>query len=313
MCELDVVPRTELLASRQALNNISIGLSAAGESSSSDKRITEARICRNKFCCGGEETEDDCSKNFIDQLRLINQTADTNECQRTRKVNTASSCDFIEYYDPYSDYNKLECPDSPFNSIILSSDISGRFVRLKPKKLRFYCEDYEIYSTTDKTTNDDKSISQLDYRLLSDIEHQLDDAKFNLDVCRDYNARLRSFQHDHECDDEWKLEDFNDDQCSTRMCEDTAAIAEFYKISNDGSIAVHFINIEVETASEACQGDENIFQRVKWFFLKGREITEDHKVENKKSSTSLLHAIRQKLVASIKRNMKSKWISAKKW
>lgn len=320
MCEIDVVPRTELSTSRQALNNISIGLVAAGagestsaeKSSSDERRITETRICSNKFCCGDRDNEDDdCCRNFIDNLRLINQTADSNDGQRPKKVNSTAnrSCDFIEYYDPYEDYNKLECPDSPLNSIILTSDISGRFVRLKPKKLRFYCEDYDIYTTTDKLPSariDDKSQPQLDYELLSDIECSLDDTKFNLDRCRDYNERFRSAQRQHECECQWHLEDFNDDQLSTRMNEDTATIAEYYKISNDGSIVLHYLSVEVEMAQSTLQGDRNLIQRVKWFFLRGREITEDHKVRNKKSSTSLLDAIRQKLVASIKRSMKSK-------
>lgn len=316
--EAEVVPRTELSTSRQALNNISIGLSTVtGESSGvkatileENGAINETRICSNKFCCG-EFNEDDCSKNLIDHLRLINQSAESIECHRSINVNNPQthSGDLIEFYDPYAEYNKLECPDSPFNSIIINTDISGRFVQLKAKKLRFYCDDYDIFAKTDKITStliDDKSQHQTDYHLLSHIEYQLDYTKFSLDRCKDYNERFRNAQRFHNCESQWKLEDFNDDRISTRMSEDTAAIAEYYKISNDGHIVIHFLNINVETGNSCHQGGGNLIQRLKWRFIKGREITEDHKVKNKKSLPSLLKIIRQKFVASIKRSMKSK-------
>lgn len=315
--EADVVPQTELSSSRQALNNISIGLNTVSGEPSGVKStsledsgtIAEAGICSNKFCCGEIFNDDDYSKNFIDHLRLINKSADSIVCHRPTNVNNPQtrSGDLIEFYDPYADYNKLECPESPFNSIVITTDISGRYVQLKEKKLRFYCEDYDIFATTDKITNtsiDDKSPHQPDYQLLSDIEYQLDDSKFSLDRCKDYNERFRSAQRMHNCESQWKLQDFNDDQVSTRMCEDTAAIAEYYKISNDGHIVLHFLNIEIDTGNSSHRGDRNLIQRLKWCFLKGREITEDHKVKNKKSSPLL--QIMKKLVSSIKRSIKSK-------
>lgn len=300
--ECDVVPKTELSSSRQALNNISIGLSASEPSPSGVKKISNdgnTRECSNKFCCGENPSEnDECSKSsFIDNIQFAADNSET-ECRRPEKPNN-----LIEFYDPYADYCKLECPDSPFNSIISDSGYqSVGYIRLKKKLLRFYSSDYDLFTTDNGASTDDKS--QLNYELLFDIEKQLHDSKFNLINCRSYNDDLNKAQFILSCAPQWSLEDFNDDQKHTRMHEDTATIAEFYKLTVRGDILVHFHNIEIETGRVYEKGDANLASFLKWLFLKGCEMKHSHLVKNKKSS--LIQIIKNFFLRKI-----SKWNSQK--
>lgn len=291
--EIDVMPRTEFTASRQALNNmISIAL-GEGESSGT-ANVSNNKDCRNKFCCGSEAQradngDDESIKHFKSKSKsqLIDESAEgsSNDESVSRRPSKAAkyvkNSDYIVYFDPYVDYGRLECPDSLYPSIIDYPTIRfGKYVHLKTQKERNYCDSFDLFTTSDKLCSAEIDKSSLNYKLLSNVEHCIDEAKFNLLNCKIYNDEFRNlrerlgfaFIHD---------EDFNDDNKSTRMSADTRAVKEFYKLSVDGNLHVHFNEITVETGQpDEVLGKKTFANFVKWLALKGKEIKEEHKISD---------------------------------
>lgn len=295
--ELDVVPRTEITSSRQALNNISYSLNGAessGESSGISHRKGSRSHCTNKHCCdndvesqqadnGDDESIKKNSKSpLIDKLRAADkaQSIDDNEPETKcrRPLGNVKNRDYIIFFEASVDYGRLECPDSFYPSVIETPTVvrQGRYVQLKNKQQRNYSDNYDLFTTTDKLEPNENNKSELNYKILSDVERQLDTARYNLLNCRLYNAEYRSISN---FADDWPLEDFNDDAKSTRMSEDTGTIKEFYRLSNESDVLIHFQDVCVETGFNYEQYSTSVLNFLTWCTLKGDEITEENKVE----------------------------------
>lgn len=288
----DVLPRTEFTASRQALNNICIEF-GAGESSGATT-ASNNKTCENKFCCDTEtlpaDDNDDksikqhkisCKSPSTDSLRRDGSIDDLLVCRQPSKaVKNVKNSDYIIHFDPYVDYGRIECPDSPYPSIIDYSSVRfGHYVQLKSQRERNCSENFDLFSTSDKLSADvDKS--PLNYELLSNVEAALDQTKYNLLRCKIYNAEFRKLRErlGFPLDAD---EDFNDDNKSTRMTEDTRAIKDFYKLSVDSNLLLHFHGIVVETGRSADTGEEKTLAHfLKWLVLKGKEIKEEHQISD---------------------------------
>lgn len=302
--EIDVVPKTEIQASRQTLNNINLTF---GESSSVDAnnkgKHSENSACTNKYCCDTRinvqpdevinNGDDESIKNHRNSKATLSdnlRAADNNEhapesifdetvCRPSKAVKNA---EYIIHFDPYADYGRLECPDSAYPSTIDFPSVRyGRYVELKSRKDRNYSDNYDLFTKSDSI----KSIfdkATINYRLLSNVEKNIDESKHNLLKCRIYN---------HEYDEiraklglkyasKWRLEDFNDDNKSTRMSADTRTIKEFFRLSNDNNILVHYEDIDVQTGrleeEEKPNVKEDFIDFIVRIFIKGKEITERH-------------------------------------
>lgn len=314
--EIDVVPQTEITASRQALNNINIALNAdesAGESSGKyyEKSVNdENKMCKNKYCCGSisqvepplngvdESIKDyrNSKSTLIDNLRGADNKAhesgsifNETECRRpSRIIKNVKNDDYIIIFDPFVDYGRLECPDSAYPSVIDYPSIRyGRYVQLKSKKNRHYSNNFDLFTTSDKPKLDDDK-SPFDYKLLSNVEKQLDETKYNLLKCKLYNQEYRRIHtKGSNCTVDWVLEDFNDDKKSTRMSDDTRTIKEFYRLSIDSHLLVHFQDIVVDTGRTVESYSKSFLNFFTWLALKGKEINEQHKT----AKTSWIKAI----------------------
>lgn len=322
--EIDVVPRTEIFsASRQALENINIVLKA-GESSGEPSKKYQDKIdnnktgCSNKYCCGIPADDDDDSihaepatkkgddesirnhKNskttFIENLRAADNNthaskgssvnANATKCRRPSKV--IKHVKNSVHFQPCVDYGRLECPDSFYPSV---PDYCGKYVELKSKRQRHYCESCDLFTTSDKPKSAENDKSPLNYRLLSNVEKRLDESEYNLRNCKIYNEVWRQIQRQlrYNVNNQWILEDFNDDNLSTRMSEDTRAIKEFYRLSIENHLLVHFHNIKVETGLAYESQPRKFLNFLAWIALKGKEITEEHKISETSWITTVLN------------------------
>lgn len=316
--EIDVVPRTEFTASRQALSNISIALNvdeSSGESSGKNRNDNDKMSCENKYCCGNFQGNEPADKSIdgiikdyknskaslIDNLRAADSAhaskgSVVNEPKRRRSrknPNNVKNGGYIAYFDLYIDYGRLECPDSPYHIFI--DQPKPQYVQLKTKKQRQYSNTYDLFTTSDKLESADGK-STLNYKLLSAVEGRLDETKYNLQQCQLFN---NDYQKSHEklgsgCIADWTLQDFNDDNKSTRMNDDTRTIKEFYKLNNDGHVLLHFQDIAIETGRNVeTKGFKHFLA---WIVLKGQEITE----QQKSNKTSWIKTILKRLAKSSK-------------
>lgn len=298
--EIDVVPRTEITASRQTLENINIALSV-GESSSGEvsgkklESLNENVNSGNNFCCGTviDCDNDDAAKNcktsrvtLTDTLRAADNNAHASQRSLLdetvyRPSPVIRNDDYIEYYDSYVDYGRLEVPDSIYPSMGgLSSVRQAPFVELKSRRERNTSDTNDLFNNTDQIrTSIDKT--PLNYELLSNVEKNIDDSRFNLDNCRAYNKEYRAINQvlGSNCMGGWKLEDFNDDGKSTRMSNDTKTIKEFYRLSIDSSILIHYHDISVHVGRSEVSATEKFLDFCLRIFFKGKEITEKHKIQ----------------------------------
>lgn len=122
----------------------------------------------------------------------------------------------------------------------------------------------------------------INYELLSNDEKQNDKTNFNLLNCKIFNSKLKKIRKllGFDSTDLPSIEDYNDDNKSTRMSDDTKAIKEFYKLSIESNILIHFQDICVETGREKTSNSGNNFMNfLTRMFLEGDEITEQLKVE----------------------------------
>lgn len=308
--EIDVVPRTEITASRQALDNINVALHA-GESSGATSKTTgegldqETRsACINQYCCGlkihseqDDNGEDESIKNykncksFIDNLRAADNNAhafeesfaiETSRRRLSTDTKYVKNHDYIIFFDPCFDYGMRECPDSMYPSVIDAPAVRyGKYVQLKTRQQRQYSCSYDIFTSSDTLNSDGIDKSSLNYRLLSNVEKQLDSASFNLLNCHIFNTTCRRIQSIYgTIDDESSMhEDFNDDNKSTRMSGDTRIIKEFYRLSLESHILIHFYDIKIERGRSVEPHPKKFFNFLNWITLKGKEITEEQKIE----------------------------------
>lgn len=310
--EIDVVPRTEFSASRQALNNINIALNvgeSSGEASGAKEHEDSAnKGCKNKYCCGADymvdspdERADTCEaiknqKNskstLIDNWRLADNNAHASDvstfnetdCRLTsRVIKEVKNYDYIVYFDPYAEYGRNDCPDSFYPSLVDYPTMvrNGKYVQLKSEKQRNCSQTFDLFTTSDKLKSAENDKSSMNYELLSNVESRLDESKYNLLKCKNYNKEFKMLNERFGCSDAefWKLEDFNDDSKSTRMSDDTKTIKEFYKLSIRNHVLIHYQDIIVETGRTVERKPENVFNFFTWIILKGKEITEQHKAE----------------------------------
>lgn len=310
--EIDVVPKTEITASRQTLDNINTAL-CAGESSGASangKEKSERTRCKNKFCCKVDECESQKidkgesmniekkgKNNFIDNLR---SAADNNEhaselsttiegdetvCRRPSKaIKNVKNAEYIIHFDPYVDYSRLECPDSAYPSVIDYPRVRyGKYVELKSKKNRNCSETFDLFTSSNRIKSADECIiTTLNYELLSNLEKNIDESEFNLFNCRLYNRDFQEIRQNFGSFylGDWTFDDFNDDNKSTRMCDDTKTIKEFYRLGIDNNVLIHFQDISVQTGpTEDQQLSKNFMDKMSWLFNKGKEITEKHKIK----------------------------------
>lgn len=114
------------------------------------------------------------------------------------------------------------------------------------------------------------------------MEKQLDESKYNLFNCKIYNSELKKIRKllGFNYTELSSIEDFKDDNKNTRMSDDTRAIKEFYKLSIESNILIHFQDICVEVGREKAPKSEssfmNFFTRI---FRGGDEVTEQFKVK----------------------------------
>jgi hypothetical protein len=169
---------------------------------------------------------------------------------------------FFICYEPAIDYGRLEVPDSIFPSVINWPSINyGDIVEITEEK---------------KPTN---------YEVLSSIEHNLDQSKYNILNCMLFN---HDYQHEHKslgsgCRPTWKIEDFDDDNNNTPMHRDTKAIKEFYRLSELDDILLHYNDIAIEASHTVGRMKEGFVGFVSWLVFKSKEIKEKHKVAHKPS------------------------------
>lgn len=315
--EIDVVPKTEFSASRQTLDNINIVLHS-GESSGEVSRKYQGKIdkstgCSNKYCCGdsadvsksADNGDDESMKkqknsktSLIDNLRAADNishgsivNANETVCRRPVKVN--KHVKNIVHFHHCVDYGRLECPDSIYPSM---PDLFGKYVELKSKRQRQYCESCDLFTTSDKPKSAENDKSPLNYRLLSNVEKQLDESEYNLRNCWSYNEAYRAIQRRLRSEKhiDWLFEDFNDDNLSTHMSEDTRTIKEFYRLSIESHLLLHFHNIKVEMGRVDETQQKKFTNFLAWFALKGKEITEEHKISGTSWITKVLNLFRMK-------------------
>lgn len=310
--EIDVVPKTEITASRQALDNINVGLHA-GESSGAASKMTgegfaqeKQSACINQYCCGlkirsqQDDNGDDESiknykncKSFIDNRRATDNNAHafeeafaTETGRPRRRLSTdakyVKNHDYIIFFDPCFDYGTRECPDSMYPSVIGAPVARyGKYVQLKTRQQRHYSCSYDIFTSSDILNSDGIDKSSLNYRLLSNVEQQLDSSSYNLLNCHIFNMTCLQVQsiHGTKSDVSRMNEDFNDDTKSTRMSGDTRIIKEFYRLSLESHILIHFHDIKIERGCSVEPHPKKFFNFLNRITLKGKEITEGQKIE----------------------------------
>lgn len=114
------------------------------------------------------------------------------------------------------------------------------------------------------------------------MEKNLDTSKYNLLNCKIYNFKLKAIRKllGFDYTELSSIEDFNDDNISTRMSNDTKAIKEFYKLSIESNVLIHFQDICVEMGREKPPKLDSSFTNfLTRNFLEGDEATEQLKVK----------------------------------
>ncbi|CRK92539.1 CLUMA_CG006082, isoform A [Clunio marinus] len=302
--EIDVVPKTELSASRQTLNNINIALQV-GESSgeSSAKYVGDEHekttCCNNKYCCANEEGNDENDEDIsisddfnLESIKTLKTTTTPSIVENLRLPTDNNS-------ENSSIINETDCrPGAEALNYAFEGDeekTQGKYVCLKKKHERFHSDNSDLFTTTDSldSINDH---STLNYELLSSIEKRLDSSEYNITNCQIYNdnvKRIREMMSEPPTND-WICEDFNDDKISTRMDADTKTIKEFYRLCVRSHVLIHYLDIKVEVG-ESDEVYESSFENfIKWLFFRGKEMTEEHLVNKSVWIQAILNFFRKK-------------------
>lgn len=273
----ELVPNSKISATRQVYSNIQLTLHGESSRSSECARDDEVggianRECENEFCCGGmskshshlkhadkgdESIKSSQRKNFTPNSEHETLSRRSSRLYDDRK-------NFFICYEPAIDYGRLEVPDSFFPSVINWPSINyGDIIEISEER---------------HSTN---------YEVISSIEHNLDQSKYNIFKCMLFN---HDYKHEHQslgsgCRPEWKVEDFDDDNNNTPMDRDTKAIKEFYRLSELDDILIHYNDVAVEASHTVGRMKEGFFGLISWLVFKGKEIKEkeQHKVNHKPS------------------------------
>lgn len=295
--EANVVPKTEFTASRQALNNISLALAdeSSGEGSGIQRNDKEGG-CKNKYCCEVirehvNEPVDKCDESIednknsktklIENLRPADNGAQGEKKSADETERRPSGVRDSDYSVSPSEEVFLEVPkvkgEEKFSKKGTYFDVK------KSKHQRFYLNIYEVYGPKYKIKGEDFEKTPVNFELLSFIEKSLDQSKYNLMKVRAYNANFQRLRDKYDIP-QIELEDFQDDEMNTPMSEDTRAIKEFYNLSMERDINIHFDDIAVDTdvTEEFPNSCTDFF---KWLMLKGKEVKE------KKESCAWMRAI----------------------
>jgi hypothetical protein len=277
--EVNIVPKTEITTSPQALSNITLALSAVASSSSSSGEssrkyrdvVSKTENCENKYCCDVKShshlvNADKCDESIIDFADNKSITIDSVrliENDEKMTVLGGRSGKFNEDFENYYTSKDSHAPDSILINLSL-------------------------------LMNDEKSVGQqtalkrklANYKLLSNIEGHLDTAKYNIMNCIIFNA---GYQEVYEtfgsgCRPNWKVEDSNDDYINTSMSDDTKAIKEFYRLSELEDILLHYQDIAIGASYRVERTKDGFIGFISWLMLKGKEIKEKHKVKEEQCS-----------------------------
>lgn len=287
--EIDVVPKTEIQISRQALSNISIALGGESSGESSKKYRGEStndkKECDNKYCCAVIQPKD----NFKGENETIKDHENINDLQ--------------DAYNSAHSYNELQTAiENQRRNKNLINDKHDNFTHqlIAPvDKSNSECSDLMLPATlmelpsinndlknSFETFDDSAAKRNEDYLLQSNIEQNLDDRKFNLKNCMKFNIEYgwNRTSLGSGCRPKWEIEDCDDDKHNTPMHYDTKAVKEFYRLSELDDILIHFHEIDTADDAEEEVTLTGIIKYLVWFFMKGKEIDENHLVKEKKTS-----------------------------
>lgn len=288
--EVNVVPKTEITASRQALTNINLTLGESSGESSGIQRSDKKGGCKNKFCCNVSrehvnEPADKCDESIKDNKSSKSKLIENLRADNGARVGYRSADETVrrpsnvknsDYIISSLDYIRRECPDYPFPEIVHQNK---HFLENENvKNHRFYLKNCELFAPNCKTKGENNDKSQLNYQLLSNLEKHLDDSKFNLMKCKAYNANWRRLKERFGIPPT-QFEDFRDNDENIVMSDDTRAIKEFYNLSMESSILMHFHEIVIETGRSE-EYRKGCVSFLKWLVLKGKEIKEKHLVKS---------------------------------
>lgn len=267
--EANVVPKTEITASRQTLSNINIALNAnesSGESSGIRKSDKKGG-CKNKYCCNvRDDLNDDELTDHCDDQSIKNY--------KNSKVTFIESLLHSADNDDGSIFNEtLSRRPSNVKATDYTSTIVDKHGNENLPRLSLNRENF-----TNKMKSADDKVSTVNYQLLSNLEKNLDETKFNLLRCKMYNHEWRQIQQFFGIEAS-KYEDFRDDGRNTPMSDDTRAIKEFYNLDMEGCIVVHFQGIVIETGESVECCSKSCLGFISWLVIKGKEIKEKHKVK----------------------------------
>jgi len=299
--EIDVVPRTEITASRQALDNITLASNNIyGESSgeSTWKRHDKGDNktgCGNKYCCGIEcqshvKTADKANESITDSKINKRVQIKGNKLEIPSFVTTNDNELIVEnaveaenlFYRPalacltrdHPDFDELkpiyqhvEIKPFPTDRELIEDDFYDRTI-FTPLTLNhpMFDESKPMYQYVD--------LKSRDYKLLSSIERNCINPRYNLRNCKKFNEDFHDKNDifpENKGKIQWNFQDFDDDKKSTRMHDDTAAIKDYFKLSVCGDILIH-MDIEIHEPYKARFCDDVLFGKWQWRFFKGTEV-----------------------------------------
>lgn len=264
--EIDIVPKTEITASRQALDNITLALNnVCGESSGESTRKCsdgKQKSCENKYCCGVEShSHDKTADNGNESMKRL-RFSENVHIQEIPSIKAPKESQTSHEYVAKVDYGKLEVPDSEFPSLFDWATKYGDYE--EPDSL------FDVYKTLD--------VKSRHYRIMSNAEYGLSKPRYSIMNCElfNYEFRHRNGSLGSGCRPDWEHEDFNDDIINTQMDDDTRTIKEFYRLNTINDILVHFTDVKVNTSHTVEWFKDGVFGFLSWFFFRSEEITEDY-------------------------------------
>lgn len=299
--EVDVVPKTEINSSRQALHNINLALNNAGSSGEASGLAAEKtcnKTCSNKFCCGNDQVDtkradtdaDESIKansksRFIVTIVKAEETPPIDkkviETASRRRAKQIKNCDDDS---DNADYGRMECRDSPYANLIVVSPGTGlenEIEKKKADKLRS-----SVKSTKPKALEMEIiEKSELNYKLLSKIEKGANPTKYNLRHCRQFNEQWYAINRVKR-----PYDDKQDD--------DTRTIQEFHRLSCHANVLLHFLDIDIEI-DQTFDGEydlkpedsQKLLEFSEWMELRGAEMTGDEDEGDDRPKRSWIMAI----------------------
>lgn len=265
--EIDVVPKTEITASRQALDNITLALNNVyGESSGecSKKRHDKKSRCDNEYCCpkshSHNETADNANESITDSN--INKRVKGNKLEIPNWITIYDDIEENEVVsEPFVDDTKFEEADSCYPTVLVWPTFNDPDIK-KPKSNYQYVDIKARY-----------------YQVQSCLECHCNNPKYSIKNCEEINEVFRAKQKKFpDSDAHWKLQDYNDDNKHTKMSKDTATIAEFFRLHNDRGVpqGVPYLDIKIDEPDleQTYVYEDEFIKQLKWRFQKATELKE---------------------------------------